>query len=451
MYNYPIDTSLLPKVWLTWESTKNRKFDKRYWLNCQTGEKKNTPESWMTYEDESSIVSARYDDPGAFGLYKTNYCDNIWVKSGTKLVYPYVKYHADIDQIEIAEVEIPTTRKEEVHGWKYTGDRYFVNRNKTITDINGIEKTGGFRLNSNHIAPNTNTMFGMLTRLHKNEHAIDEFKKFIGGDSYIIGSGRVVQIKYIWHIQEWHRTSQKVRGKGREQKLTDMLVAIPLSDVSDLGSRYPIVEYGSRFKYIIRGITYFERCNDTWSVLRVFNRNFESVTEICRMYIGDNGKTRIVAPSDKGWVPSQQPSFYYNNYTILVNKDEAIAKCNRIKYAAASLEKVEAHNFVYSLMTALRFPEVEQLFKIGYEDIARSMAYNNTPKAYLKGVFGEYYNDKEKNILRKIGLTKHQLDIVMSNINHGSSSVLCQMRDLFGDDLSHMDTESFNKNHREFE
>ena len=40
MRNYALDTKLLPKVWITWESTKNGEFDKRHWLNCQTGKKK---------------------------------------------------------------------------------------------------------------------------------------------------------------------------------------------------------------------------------------------------------------------------------------------------------------------------------------------------------------------------------------------------------------------------
>ena len=55
MRNYALDTKMLPKVWITWDSIKKGEFDQRYWLNCQNGTKKTKPESWMYYNDERSI------------------------------------------------------------------------------------------------------------------------------------------------------------------------------------------------------------------------------------------------------------------------------------------------------------------------------------------------------------------------------------------------------------
>ena len=39
MRNYALDTKMLPKVWLTWASTKDGMFNQRFWLNGQTGKR----------------------------------------------------------------------------------------------------------------------------------------------------------------------------------------------------------------------------------------------------------------------------------------------------------------------------------------------------------------------------------------------------------------------------
>ena len=59
-------------------------------------------------------------------------------------------------------------------------------------------------------------------------------------------------------------------------------------------------------------------------------------------------------------------------------------------------------------------------------------------------MFGQY-NDKEKYIIKKVGLTKHQFDTYMTSTCYRRRNALELMREMFGDTLVHMDNASFDK------
>ena len=81
----------------------------------------------------------------------------------------------------------------------------------------------------------------MLLRLTTIKGFVDEFKKFIGSDHFTIGNGATETIESPWKLQRWYETVQKVKGKGKQQKLTDELSAIELSDASDFADRKSVV------------------------------------------------------------------------------------------------------------------------------------------------------------------------------------------------------------------
>lgn len=446
MRNYKLDTSLLPKVWVTWTSTKNGLFNKRYWLNCQTGKKKDKPEDWMIYNGEGCITTYHWRGNYNFGCtYQTEKNDNIWVASGSKLRYAYIKYHKDIDRIEVAAVGIDTSRKAEPRKWEYLGDRYFIGKDKSIVNDKG-EHVSRFYLFEYHSAYNPSMLLSMLFRLHCNNHMINEFKKLIGGDSFTISNGRCVIVENTWHIQEWYKTSQVARKAGKQQQLTDQLVAMSVMDSSDFAEKYqPMVLSNSAFyNNTLNNFIHFERINDEWCVLRAFYRHNDNITEQWRMYISEDGVSRIVAPSDKGWIPSRQIHARWSRFYI-ANEDEAIEKCNRIKYILNSTDDIDVLYRVDFLVTALRFPEIEQLVKFGYVNEAKGIISSSTPKAEIKYKFGGYFNEKEKNLLRRVGLTKPQFDYYMSQTSWRVSDALKAMRKMFGNDLSYMDIDSFKK------
>lgn len=423
-----LDTSLLPKMWIDWETTKGR-----FWLECSTGkkyaEKPNIVFSWRNKEDV---------------LHRAN----------SYPAYAYLKYHKDIDMLEIAAATIDTSRKEVARSWKYADNKYFINKSKQIFDENGkeIENTERFDLYANHWAYGFSNLLRLLYRLSYNPEIIDEFKSFLGDSIYTTGNGKSIEVKYLWHLQDWYVKKQKGKSNGKAQRLTDKLTAIKLSDISDIGTKYPIKKFKDKYGHerLADYIMLFERVNDEWSVLRMIRRTVDNkVYETERMYLSDNGANRIVSfDNNTSWTPSRQ-TYDYGCYNF-VNKEEAIQKCDRLKYIVPLFNENE-ERIKGVLMKALQFPEIEQLMKLGYKDIAMKIAKSNTAKADMKNMFGGYYNEKETALLRKAGLNKHQFDKCLANENNWySNGAMKEMREFFGDDMVHLDDKTFDKYYNVF-
>lgn len=414
-----VDVSLMPEVWLTWRTTKDI-----FYLNCNTGKK------------QTEMPFHRYDGSGR-RMYS----------SGSKPRFAYVKYHEDIEMLELAEVSPDTTRKEEVKAWKYNGNKYFLAKDKTVYDKDGNRVTSNFFLSRYHVGRDFKAFLSLLSRIEEKSN-VSEFKKFLGSDTYTVGSGRVVEVRCTWHIQEWYKTTQKVRNFGKAHKLTEKLTAMNVTDISEIEAKYPPKQ--TPFGYNYTGVIYFERLEDGWSVLRMMSRDYVSpkLYERERMYIHDNGTYRIASNTSGKWFPSAQNTAYH--CYVLANKDEAMEKCARLKYVLPLLDDVTESSLKRALINIIRFPEIEQMIKLGYKKPAESVLRSTTPKADLKHMFGEYYAEKEKAILRKVGLTKHQLDKHMNSYTSADrwytrkyEIVLAEMRELFGNELKHLDDESF--------
>lgn len=443
MKNYKLDETLLPEVWVTWMSK-----DGRIWMN-NSGARFNRPMSWMRYDDESDMGYLGWrkkDSRIPFGNnYESAKSDKMWVQAGSQLYYAYAKYHPDIDRLELAVVKYDTNRGDGEHHWMYAGDRLFIGKDKTVINENGLY--------CNRFAIKNSTAWGERQALQCILHAtpstnfINEFKKFIGRDYFIIGNGASEYIQYPWHLQKWYDSVQKTRTAGKSQKLVDELTALPLGDINHLAYKYLPVELPDKWgnSTVRNNILYFERVNDEWSVLRALIRNDDGeFEESWRVYLGDDGTNRIASKSDDGWIPaSQNRGWHFRRQYYFANKDEALEKCNRIKYIAPIIESEE----IDALITTLRFPAIEQLYKMGQTKLAKSIATDGTPKAYIKNVFG-YYNEKEKNVLRQIGMTKQQLDLYCNkrdNRYFHSSSVMEIIRAALGNDLSRVSYEIFSK------
>lgn len=453
MYTYELDTSLLPKVWVTWASTKNKKFNKRFWFDCQTGIKSETPKPWMLYDGETAFNHRRYAD-GRCDVNCWRHDDEyIWVKEGTSLKFGYLKYHPDIDKLEFAVVYMDTSRKPGPRTWQYLGDRYFVDKNKVVTDVYGNVKSGGFNAYKYHTYTDFKDFISCTTRCYSNGNYINEFIKFYGRDSMTISSGRVINFSYNWSVWSWF-VYKPISCASTKRQLIDTLTSIELSDSSDFSRKYPPIAYTVTYRSSMNNVVYFERVDDTWSVLRGFYRGYSSsgiLKEQWRLYINDNGKLQMVSSTENGWIPSRIGTYvgYY-----LANKDDAVSKCNRIKYILKDYTGTKIQDVVPLLIRSLQYPEVEQIIKLGHPDLASRYNGSLTFRADMKYAFGGYYHPKEKNFLKKIGMTKQQLDAMTEcdasmNSSYGREHIR-RMRDIFGDDLSHLDLASFKRYYRGF-
>lgn len=449
MRNYKLDATLLPEVWLTWTSK-----DGRIWAN-KNGKRQNHPEPWMFYDSESDLRRRPSLGCGRtpFGnTWATQNSSAIWVNSGSQLNYAYAKYHKDIDRLEIAAVKYDTTRGEYKHEWSFDGDRFFIGKDKSVINQDGIVCTDRFQIRQYYTVRRAKDMIKLILRLSNNQSFVEEFKKFIGHDYFTIGNGTSTRIEYAWHISRWYETVQKTRSKGKAQQLTDKLVSMPLSEINDLSYKYPSITTPGRFSRTIKNVVYFERVNDEWSVLRALMRDEDNMLhETWRVYLSDDGTNRIVSKSGDDWVPSKQPSSYSSMY-YLANVNEAKEKCNRIKYILPLFEENLVYYDINRMITILRFPEIEQLYKMGFTKLADNIARSSTPKATLKDSFGGYYNEKENGVLRKIGMTKYQLDKYYQSCDTRTYHYYCSnnkslemMRKIFGNDLSHIDNNTYDE------
>ena len=428
-----LDTTLLPQAWINWTTTKGE-----FWLECSTGKKQTEFPNLNFHRSKDHLrITGNARQP----------------------VWAYVKYHEDIDMLEVAAATMPTNKKEVVHEWTYAGEKFFISKDKTVYDANGNIRTSHFDLYPGHCAQDFRRCLAYLYGIcNKTEELVKEFHKFLGSETYTVGSGRIIEAKYLWNIQEWYIRKQKVKGKGREQKLVDKLTAIPLSDFSDISTRYPVkvfheARYGNSYYYnYITGLIYFERVDDEWSVLRIFHRNNDgtNVREVERFYLSDKGGNRICSPSKNGWVTCKNNQYVWGIVYMVANKDEAMEKCKRLKYIMPLFDDNQKH-IKRCLINSLRFPEIEQLMKMGHHRFAKVIAESETPKADIMHSFGDYYKEKEKNLLRKVGLNKYQFDrymsVCMSNggsyIDSNAERALSNMRKFFGDDFIHLDNETF--------
>jgi hypothetical protein len=440
-FNYAIDATLLPEVWVTWESKNGR-----IWMNNE-GKRQTHPESWMLYTGEENVYY-RYGEDGKvpMGLtWHTRSNSRIWVSSGSTINYAYAKYHPDIDRLEMAIVTYDTTRREGTHEWSFAGDRLFIGRDKSVLNQNG-DSAYSFTTRAGYYSMSTKYAINSILHYTNNDLFIKEFKKLLGTSFFIIGNGNAINVEYTWHISQWYESVQKTRTTGKAQRLVDELTKMSLGEISHLSEMYKPKYCEQRYgSYTINNIIYFEKINDEWSVLRgLLRKNDGSLDEAWRVYLGSDGTNRIAAKSNREWVPSnQQRGWSFSREYYFANPEEAIEKCNRIKYIMPLV--TESEN-ITTLITTLRFPQIEQLYKLGCNKMALSIANSSTPKASLKEMFGGYYKEKENGILRQVGMNKHQLEKYYSlEGNRGHSDSLKKMRQVFGDDLSNLDNNTFDR------
>ena len=419
---YTVDQSKLPQVWVTWASTKNKKFNKRYWLHCQNGTRKDTPESWMNYDDEP--LNPRY---GTFGYYgaRGQSCPYIWVDSGTKLNTTYVKWHDDIQKLEIAAVNIDTSRKDTPRQWEYAGERMFVGKDKVFSYTN-CEGLGRTQIYKDHYASRPQDALCHLRRLDLCLNWRDEVVKLTGETFTTIG-GYKNDIRGFYALEYWLTHRVKTIKQSPKQALVEELTAIEL----------PPLDTSKRSSYVV-----YSKVNDSWSCLRLIDWYGN---ESKRIYFDEGKKVQTAVKVGDTWCESMFPKYSGSN---LFNSEDACAQSNRVKHILEALSS-EDRRWVSDLILALRFPEFEQAAKLG----VRMKTTLGTPFKDLEDRFGGYYNHKATNFLRKVGLTKPQLDILVAyEAKHGTrycynhfDDPLRLMRKVFGDDLSPIDIATFKK------
>lgn len=431
--NNPIpDQTLLPKMWLTWHTKVGENY-----LECATGDKTTEAPSWF---------STGYNYLG----WRTRNNDSICVNAGSNIRFVYCKYHENAQLVEFAVVEMSSRRSDGARIWQFAkdGQRYFVDKQKNIYNQNGGFANGVFYAYTDHYANHFIGFIGILHRINYNNKCVNEFTK-MSGNRVIVSNGKVIDITHLWHVELWYKAKSAQRTTGKVQKLLDEVTALPHSDLSNACKQYDIVSDGGWGH--ITDVIFFEKLNDTWSVLRYYYRMKDGFTESYRVYVSEDGECKITKLNDNGeWVPGQNDrGGWRSSYGRIVNFED-MAQCKRLSYIMPQLRKIEQKHQLSRLVSIVRFPEVEQMYKMGYEEIASLLLEDGCVNANLKNNFGKL-QPKAKTLLGKVGMNKYQLNLYNQSLVDNSrgrrkcSNGLLTMKHFFGDDLSAIDNDTFTK------
>lgn len=430
MYTYNIDQSMLPAVYVSWATTKNKKFDKNYFMCCQTGIKKDTPEDWMQYntDDEGKILfSWRDRGLGAYKNRESN-LDKIWVNSGDRLWYAYYKWHDDIQRLEVAAVTIDTSRKANPRQWEYAGDRWFIGKDKSVVDVNGNAEITNFNVYKGHEATRFKHAMYVLAKLCPCMLWKEQVHQLIGSASYTTVGGRTETVHYVWQFEYWLSHKMKTIKQDKTQEFVNRLTAMPLGDYTLLPVKN---ENGWRWSNITQA--YYCKVDDNWSCLRFFTvpAMGGEIVEKGRMYFSESGKNQYVVNVGGVWAPSRHPTQCRN---MFVNPAEAIAQSKRAKYIIEAIGTDDLERLTSVFMATLRRPEFEQAVKLGLSNDIACLSSSHTVAADIRRDFG-YYDPKQPTFLKQVGLTKQQLDVIKTQKSERNSYYYYSRSDYLGEPM----------------
>ena len=443
------DQSLLPKVWLNWETkTQGEKY-----LNCETGQVQSHREEWMgerkTYADTHMTMNKAR-------------ATTFQVAAGKSLMFAYAKYHESVQLLELAVVTMNTNRTGGARIWQYAGDRYFITKSKQIYDIHGAERVDcsmhSFRAYDHHSSYRFKDYLGYVCKSWSTLCFIEEFKKFIGSDMYLSKNGRATRINYTWNVQDWYETVVTAKSTGKTQKLIDTLSVLVSEDLTNIcnGLYIPVADrgYGS-----LTDAIYYEKLNDEWSVLRYCYRGAnDSNMESYRVFISESGKCHCAKLTNNNeWVPAQNINHEWNRtHAQFINMDEAITKSKRLSYIMPLVKTFPERQYISALTMAVKHPELEQLFKMGYTKLAENLMDDGIVNANIKQYVG-HVNKKGKTLFSRWGINKYQMSVLDDAFSIGGTIFkdglsayrykycIKLLKKYLGNDISHLDNNTFDK------
>ena len=437
------DQTLLPEIILTWRTSAGH-----IWLDCKTGNKIKNPDIY---------------NYGSIG-YRNMDSDIICVNSGATLKYAYCKYHSSAKLLEFAVVAMSSNRTGGARFWEYIedGERYFIDKDKHIYTADGEKSPNStFRAYKYHETYRFDLYLNMITRCsYSTKNFMGEFKKLVGKDMIAVGNGRVLKLDHPYYITEWYKLKPYKESNGKVQKLLNEVTSLPHKDLTDICLQHKPLSYkppNSSWNRNLNDVIYFEHLSDEWSVLRYCIRSSnDSNIESYRIYIAEDGTCKMAKLNDCGrWISAKTQMGTWRRSSGRIVNFEDMTQSKRLSYITPILEKIDIDKQADCLALIVKFPQIEKLYKLGYDKLAYDLISNGTVNADIKARFGDI-NKNAKTIFGEFGLNKRQFDFwyeccntppyyASGLISGNYRKCLPDMKKYFGNDLSHMDNETFNR------
>ena len=173
-------------------------------------------------------------------------------------------------------------------------------------------------------------------------------------------------------------------------------------------------------EYTYSNIVIFEKIDENSGVFRYFLDRFEKI----RLFIVKNKPTVLLFHNAKWEVSNYLPSEFMGRYHNLVstknifNFEESlnIKSINYISEIIYDIDDKKCYNILDIIVTILRHPIIERLYKSGYKDLAKSILADYSPIGIVKKIFNL---KKEVKTIKEIKLNKH----ILSKLNQFCSEM----------------------------
>ena len=426
-----VDATLVPDVWLTWTGKRDKK-DYRKYYQLSTGIVTEDRLPWIKYDAKGS--------PSYYGCYgeqniqgighgQIKESNKLMLNAGNECEYYYFKYDEELQIIEVSVVHIDTHRyntkasqEENVRTWFRNPEysTFFMERgSKEKYDLNGNVKVDFYfpykwmTVNRVHCT-NFDGYLKEMRRMNTLKTCATEFERFASGSLYG-ACGRALNPMYTYDLEDWFRRDTTKRNKGAVGKKIDELCSKPMKNLDYLKEQYKEEPTSNRYYYHSENdIVYIDLDVDKeWAILRyLFRRNNGGLDESYRVMVHNNGKVllaRKTGPND--WTNATNIAAGWRGSKGKIVNYEEMKNHKRLSYIADMVATFPEHKRLGKIITILKNPLSEQLYKAGYKYIINDLLRDTEFNKNLKEAFGEV-RMSEKSLFAKLGVSKYQLDSI---------------------------------------
>lgn len=344
--------------------------------------------------------------------------------------------------LELATISIEANRTGGPKKWKYDNwGSYMTDRVFLFKDSPEIYYANGAQYYPESIKKYNKTFVDSylwcLDRVAMNYHGARELYKFTKFDrNYWSDTG---EMTYIYQFKEWYKKSC-VAAPAKKSTMDAFMENLVLPEVNF--DKYPLRPCVEDDRYYCRSnLTNSKMFRldviDGWAVIRMFNRhrkkveqtkvdlqyskertekgyleNKEARTEDIRILVDPKGKVGIYERWGQGFrrtPKSPNTALRYNtDRNIGYDNFEAMKDFQPLKYLAPIAAELQYREKIRLILDCLRHPVLEQLYKAGYKNIARTVDRESCVGAELKEFFG-IEKETKTPILKLFGVNSYQL------------------------------------------
>lgn len=341
--------------------------------------------------------------------------DYFITRTGRDFIAQHYRYDEKLGLLELAyavfDCHVP--KEGENRRWTY-GYRYFIPKDtRELYDINGKQGTYHYARTSYHgwayNRPGFAQQFAAMPYSRNMFPSV--FLEFAGDNLQTSSSWRsyMTTESYPWQLQYWFEYVPKQKTTGKMQKLIDELSTTELEISDDV--REKIISNMNSDRYIKKS-AWFDLDH---KVFRCFTESSDGIFEDKRVYIADKGKYAVATINPQGeWVTNR--SFTNRQFDFHIVNMNDVCKLPYCDYLNTLVG--DGTPTVYRVVSAMKNPEIEQLFNMGLLNIAKHIFKQDQIKSSMKEVFGE--PNKKKGVLAKYNLNKKQAEYVNSKFDTSS-------------------------------